>query len=199
MSFLKKYANRKHKIDTTSTDYRKNPFVPAPEDRPKCLHKGCVNSVAIIRTRLDGSPCYRATGLCSTHHGKAIAKKHGVRSAAEVTAKRQGKTLNEYATETRQATALRAGFDSITDYANSIHPYRKHRLTYCENRDGRLGYKCRCKIRHSAQLQVDHIDGNPSNNKISNLQTLCANCHIVKTHANKDYATEGRKSKGIKR
>lgn len=31
------------------------------------------------------------------------------------------------------------------------------------------------------QLDVDHIDGDHSNNDPSNLQTLCANCHRLKT------------------
>jgi 5-methylcytosine-specific restriction endonuclease McrA len=38
-----------------------------------------------------------------------------------------------------------------------------------------------------AALEVDHIDGNRSNNKESNLQTLCTKCHIEKTIKNKDY------------
>jgi 5-methylcytosine-specific restriction endonuclease McrA len=37
------------------------------------------------------------------------------------------------------------------------------------------------------QLDVDHIDGNPSNNKPENLQTLCKPCHIVKTRENREY------------
>lgn len=37
------------------------------------------------------------------------------------------------------------------------------------------------------QLDVDHIDGNPSNNDKSNLQTLCANCHRLKTKQNLDW------------
>lgn len=36
---------------------------------------------------------------------------------------------------------------------------------------------------HACQLDVDHIDGNHKNNKIENLQTLCANCHRLKTFA----------------
>lgn len=36
------------------------------------------------------------------------------------------------------------------------------------------------------QLDVDHIDGNKSNNEPSNLQTLCANCHRLKTKLNRD-------------
>ena len=38
-----------------------------------------------------------------------------------------------------------------------------------------------------AQLDVDHIDGDRTNNAESNLQTLCANCHRLKTHISKDY------------
>ena len=37
------------------------------------------------------------------------------------------------------------------------------------------------------QLDVDHIDGNRNNNHESNLQTLCANCHRLKTYLNKDW------------
>jgi hypothetical protein len=40
---------------------------------------------------------------------------------------------------------------------------------------------------HRCQLDVDHIDGNNKNNEISNLQTLCANCHRLKTYLNKDW------------
>ena len=37
------------------------------------------------------------------------------------------------------------------------------------------------------QLDVDHIDGDKSNNDPSNLQTLCANCHRLKTHIERNY------------
>ena len=40
---------------------------------------------------------------------------------------------------------------------------------------------------HTAQLDVDHIDGNSNNNDPSNLQTLCANCHRLKTVINSDW------------
>jgi 5-methylcytosine-specific restriction endonuclease McrA len=39
---------------------------------------------------------------------------------------------------------------------------------------------------HPAQLDVDHIDGNHANNSPDNLQTLCANCHRLKTVLNGD-------------
>lgn len=36
------------------------------------------------------------------------------------------------------------------------------------------------------QLDVDHINGDHSDNSIENLQTLCANCHRLKTKLNED-------------
>jgi 5-methylcytosine-specific restriction endonuclease McrA len=58
------------------------------------------------------------------------------------------------------------------------YPYRKHKKNYCE--------KCGFIPEHMVQLDVDHIDGNNKNNDLSNLQTLCANCHRYKTFLNKD-------------
>lgn len=64
-------------------------------------------------------------------------------------------------------------------------PYRSHKKKYCE--------KCNFIGQDSCQLHVDHIDGNHSNNSIENLQTLCANCHALKSKLNKDV---GRKKNG---
>lgn len=53
------------------------------------------------------------------------------------------------------------------------YPYKKYKKQYCE--------KCNFVAQHSCQLDVDHIDGNHDNNDPCNLQTLCANCHRLKT------------------
>lgn len=127
--------------------------------------------------------------VCSTHHGQKIAENRGAKSF-------------------RHVMAQNAGFgDNVTAYFNSMHPYLKYRKDYCENRDGRLGFECTYSGPSAEQLtaaglddtfigwlQVDHIDGNSDNNEESNLQTLCACCHTIKTAMNKDYATPGRKT-----
>lgn len=45
---------------------------------------------------------------------------------------------------------------------------------------------CKWVALNRCQLDVDHIDGNHYNNEHSNLQTLCANCHRLKTYLNRD-------------
>jgi hypothetical protein len=57
--------------------------------------------------------------------------------------------------------------------------YRKHKKDQCAF--------CGFIAIHPCQLDVDHIDGNRDNNDQGNLQTLCANCHRLKTHVNKDH------------
>ena len=41
--------------------------------------------------------------------------------------------------------------------------------------------------KHACKLDVDHINGNHKDNREENLQTLCANCHRLKTFTNKDW------------
>ena len=58
-------------------------------------------------------------------------------------------------------------------------PYRLHRMIY---------------LYHHGYLPeiIDHIDGNKDNNDPSNYQTLCANCHRLKTYQNKDWENKKR-------
>ena len=51
--------------------------------------------------------------------------------------------------------------------------YRRHLGTSCEC--------CGFTPEHPAQLDIDHRDGDHKNDDPSNLQTLCANCHRLKT------------------
>ena len=38
----------------------------------------------------------------------------------------------------------------------------------------------------SAQLEIDHIDGDRKNNSKDNLKTLCCNCHALKSYNKRD-------------
>jgi len=59
------------------------------------------------------------------------------------------------------------------------HPYKKHKKDFCEC--------CGFIAVNACQLDVDHINGNHQDNSPDNLQTLCANCHRLKTWLNKDW------------
>lgn len=48
-------------------------------------------------------------------------------------------------------------------------------------------------------LQVNHIDGNPSNNFISNLEVICPNCHALTNNWGGYNRGNGRKSRGLSR
>jgi len=162
----------KKKIDLKSTKMELNPFIPPVNKRPKCIKAGCQERRAITGTAKDGSPYYR--DICQMHHLSNIAKKHKVKSAVELTAKRKGLT--------------------ITEYKNSLHPYLRYRKDYCQNIDSRLGFKCTTNIFWTGMLDVDHKNGDPSDHRPRNLQTLCKCCHAYKTNKKKDFKTPGRKS-----
>jgi 5-methylcytosine-specific restriction endonuclease McrA len=63
-------------------------------------------------------------------------------------------------------------------------PYKQHKKTFCEDPE------CTATILYPCQLTVDHIDGNRHNNELSNLMTLCHNCHALKSFRNNDYVNK---------
>lgn len=68
--------------------------------------------------------------------------------------------------------------------------YRSSCTSCRKNGRKQKGDKCfRCNFipEDIVQLDVDHIDGDRSNNAPENLQTLCANCHRLKTKQNMDW------------
>ena len=95
--------------------------------------------------------------------------------------------------------ALNNGFEKLNSFMVSKHPYKKYRKDFCENIDGRLGFKCTTTIIDIEwQLDTDHINGNPTDNREENLQTLCKCCHVIKTRDSRDYASPGRKALNLR-
>jgi 5-methylcytosine-specific restriction endonuclease McrA len=179
---------------------------PAYKDitHPTCITPSCVNPKIVHNWHwTSGNPVYRP--VCQKCHDINTAEKYAVKTGAawvrnvsDVVAHKAGyKSITEYL----NAKAQKDGYTSLTEYRNTTHPYRKYRKDFCENVDGRLGFVCTTTIVWEGQLDVDHKDENPKNNKQSNLQTLCKCCHVVKgNHFIKENGvTPGRKTLGITR
>ena len=136
------------------------------DERPECIVEGCCNKGQMLGRNKEGYPYFRK--YCGNHYYKMLAADHGVPNIKHV-------------------LAANAGFSSVSSYLNSMHRYRKYRLSYCENQDGRLGFICTSNIIDDCMLDTDHIDGNNNNNDPNNLQTLCKCCHAYKTLINEDH------------
>ena len=74
-------------------------------------------------------------------------------------------------------------------HALGVTPYKAGR---CTNVDSHLGFECvvdwsKVPAGAKGMSEVDHIDGNPSNNSPDNLDELCVICHKIKGQRNGDY------------
>ena len=69
---------------------------------------------------------------------------------------------------------------------SSMNPEAVRRFKLLKER-GEVCEVCGFIATNKCQLDIDHIDGDCKNNKFSNLQILCANCHRLKTFLNRDY------------
>ena len=144
---------------------------------PKCKTPGCCNNAVATRHYYDVDGTRIKTAwrrVCNECHIKRMEERNGV---------------------------------SYTKLRNSWHPYLWARKEYCENQDGRLGFTCNTVLPTPEMLkaaglnwtpdqflQVDHINGDPNDNRPENLQTLCSHCHTIKGIQNGDHLTPGRKS-----
>lgn len=102
--------------------------------RPPCSVPGCNKPAAQIMAKSSPRyPQYRRSNwikdmypqasdnfCCGAHHQENTARKHGVKTAGHLTAKRLGLTYSEYSAKSVANTAARRGFNSSTEYKNSI-------------------------------------------------------------------------------
>lgn len=75
--------------------------------------------------------------------------------------------------------------NSTGDYKYGVLPIKIGR---CSNEDGFLGFPCpvdwikveKSDFRYKKLLELDHLDGDHTNNSLSNLAPLCPICHATK-------------------
>jgi hypothetical protein len=72
----------------------------------------------------------------------------------------------------------------IEDYLNNTYPIQSGQLRKRLIREKFFEHQCSaCKretwLENPIPLELDHIDGNHSNNNLSNLRLLCPNCHAL--------------------
>lgn len=72
--------------------------------------------------------------------------------------------------------------------SSSKSKHRKHRLVFLRA-FGPPAACSRCGFvpEHPCQIDIDHVNGDHSNNHPNNLQPLCANCHRLKSLGNDDW------------
>jgi hypothetical protein len=74
---------------------------------------------------------------------------------------------------------------NITKLKEGVTSFKK---TECENVDGHItGTPCTASGLVGGQLELDHIDGAHINNVQSNVQTVCKNCHSLKSMQSGDF------------
>lgn len=59
----------------------------------------------------------------------------------------------------------------------------------CSNTDAHHGFKCTSFITNASQLDINHIDGNRTNQTKENLEVLCKICHQRVTIENGHHTT----------
>lgn len=86
------------------------------------------------------------------------------------------------------------GTKYLIDKCRGCERFKKHGMGYKRHKKDKCEMpECGFVAKHPCQLDVDHIDGNRENNDISNLQTLCSNCHRLKTRLTKqDHSKQWR-------
>ena len=77
----------------------------------------------------------------------------------------------------------RVKYHTIPEHLKQKRKHISSKLRYyILNRDGFACAKCGATVKDCRRLEIDHIDENATNNDPINLQTLCDQCNLGKTH-----------------
>ena len=88
----------------------------------------------------------------------------------------------------------RAGYGDGT-LAEGVTPWK---TGICSNRDGHLGFPCPMDYdkapwaRRTSTTEIDHKDGDKTNNDLSNLEENCQCCHKEKGRRTGDFKKQSR-------
>lgn len=179
----------------TISEKNKDKIIVPLNKRPKCKTTGCDNKTQHLGTyKANGYPNFRK--YCQECHEE---RRNNFQAQAEKVDRR---SLPKCEVHTCNKKVEVFGSDHngnlkftifCKEHAGSVKGYLLFRKDYCENIDGRLGFKCTTNVVWQGMLDVDHINGNPEDDDPKNLQTLCKCCHAYKGNKFKDYKTPGRK------
>lgn len=88
------------------------------------------------------------------------------------------------------------GRDEITCKSGKVSKtIRESLISKYNNSCQRCGWNTINTFTGKVPLQIHHVDGNPENNELSNLELLCPNCHsLTKSFGNKNFG-KGRESR----
>ena len=178
---------------------------------------------SIVRRKLNGQyicgthwvkHCAAKRGVSVSEmkkQNKAKAKARGFVGgySSEKQAKAYTEKMKKECAKLEEQVGRKVDFEKFVHYHSTDTPYLVFRENHCENsldeselretlkdeNGKRLFPQCNYPISHPAQLEVDHIDGNHAHNHPDNLQTLCGNCHTVKTFTSGDNLSPGRKTR----
>jgi len=119
------------------------------------------------------SPLYRRPKQIK--NGAVYCKKHWKSSCVESAAKQGAILLRAQYIECWKA-GLESGMRGSTAISRHIRSYLfdKYKSKCCK-----CGWSEVHKITGKVPLEVNHVDGNHKNNKESNLELICPNCHSL--------------------
>lgn len=163
--------------------------------KPNCVCKQCGQFFHCKPSHLKNGRKY-CSSVCSwssLKKGKVVScficKANFYRNAAEIKKSKSGKLFCSHTCSAKWSNTLenRKG----ERHSNWLGGHSSYRTRAIE----KYGLKCKngesCPLKDvilpKFLLEVDHIDGNKKNSKISNLQILCVWCHQIKTFNNKNY------------